>query len=212
MFKLTPKEQKLVILLGCLLVVGMVLRFTLPDKEDLEVVKGQEGDRDSTAGLIEASAEGNESGSADINDEILVHVAGAVVNPGVYSLEEGARLYHALEKAGGQLGEAALDQVNLAQPLYDGQQVYIPRPYSGESGEFSTPGGALFAAAEGKININMADKAELETLPGIGTVKAQSILSYREKEGPFREVEELLKVSGIGDKTLESIIELVTIY
>ncbi len=206
MLKLTPKEQKLVILLGCLLVLGLVLRFTLPDKGGLEVIKGEEAGDDISAGLIDADAEG----SSVKKEKNIVHVAGAVVNPGVYSLEEDARLYDALEEAGGHLGEADLDRVNLAQPLLDGQQVYIPRKDYGDAENNSFPGGA--SSAGGKVNINMAEKSELEALPGIGAVKAQSIINYREQGGPFRDIEELLNVSGIGDKTLEAIYDLVTIY
>lgn len=211
MFKLTPKEQKLLILLGFLLVLGLVLRFTLPDKGELEVIKGEETGDDFSAGFIDAAGEGSSGeGSSGENQKIIVHVAGAVVNPGVYSLEEDARLYDALEEAGGHLGEAALDLVNLAQPLLDGQQVYIPRQDYGDPADNSFPGGA--SSAGGKVNINTAGKSDLETLPGIGAVKAQSIINYREQDGPFRDIKELLNVSGIGDKTLESIDDLVTIY
>lgn len=209
LFKLTPKEQKLVLLLVCLLVLGIVLRFALPvGGESPEILlngemKGNDKDAEVPEGEVPEEKE-----------LIIIHITGAVREPGVYILEEGARVYEAVEKAGGQSDDADLEMINLAEPLYDGQPVYVPRKSDRDP---SQPPGGIFQGGlqqgkEGRININSANKSQLETLPGIGAVKAQNIIDYREKNGPFKSVDDLLKVTGIGEKTLESLGDLITIY
>lgn len=217
MFKLTPKEQKLLLLLVCLLALGIVLRFVLFRQDTSVALTAQTGSSDN---IMENMAEKEENEEEtkeedDVEKVIIVHVTGAVNNPGVYYLPEGARVFHAVEEAGGASEEADLERINLAQPLYDGQPVYVPR--KGEEGS-PQPSGINNSQSGSpshniaKININTASKSQLETLPGIGSVKAQNIITYREKNGPFQRVEDLLKVSGIGEKTLEGIIELITVY
>lgn len=218
LLKLTPKEQKLVLLLGCLLILGFVLRFVLPEQESLQITRGSEEveEAPSLSGNLhgEETGQGNFSSEATKTKTIEVHVAGAVARAGVYLLEEGSRVYQAVEKAGGALEDADLERVNLAQPLYDGQQIIIPRQLQGgasgdETGLNPSESGS---SQSGKININLATQSQLETLPGIGSVKARGIIKYREENGYFSSIEDLLKVSGIGEKTLEGIRELITIY
>lgn len=134
---------------------------------------------------------------------IYVHVAGAVREPGLYRLEEGERVDDAVRAAGGPLEVADLDGVNLAAKLKDGDKVVVPAlGAEGEEGE---------QGAGGKVNLNRADAAALESLPGIGPALSQRILAYREDHGGFGAVEELLKVSGIGPRTFETLAELVTV-
>ena len=211
MFKLTPREKKLLYLLLCLLLLGLVLRLTLKGPGSDPITKIAATDDQGVAPEGETVKETSETETG----VIIVHVTGAVKNSGVYTLPEGSRVFHAVDEAGGALEDADLERINLAQPLYDGQPVFVPRKgddsLSGPEGLISSPG--EFAAAGGqKININTANKSQLETLPGIGNVKAQSIISHREKNGPFRSIEELLNVNGIGEKTLDVIRELVTVY
>ncbi|MGA9172525.1 MAG: helix-hairpin-helix domain-containing protein [Thermoactinomyces sp.] len=140
------------------------------------------------------------------NDPIVIDIKGAVGHPGIYRLEQDARVYDALEKAGGARKDADLNRVNLAQPLTDGMVVYIPK--QGET----DPGGWMMTSEEGnpqgtsasdKIHINQATLEELEQLNGIGPSKAKNIFQYREEHGPFRTIEEIANVPGIGEKTLE---------
>jgi competence protein ComEA len=138
--------------------------------------------------------------------ELSVHVVGAVSYPGVYRLEEGDRVIDAIEEAGGPLPEADLEALNLAQTVHDGQKVMVPM-----LGE-----GAVSSSSEGegestKININHASEKELEELPGIGPTLAGRIVSYREKSGGFRSVEELKQVTGIGEKKFAELKDLVEI-
>jgi competence protein ComEA len=213
LFKLTPKEQKLVILLGFLLALGIVLKFVLPEPETLHISKGAGagGEGAPLHGRVQG-VPGEEMGQdslSEMKNTIMVHVAGAVTRSDVYVLEEGARVHQAIEKAGGALEDADLERINLAQPLYDGQQVIVPRQLQGgiPSGEIGTP-----PHNEGKININLATQSQFESLPGIGAVKAQSIIRYRQENGYFSSIEDLTKVNGIGEKTLENIKEFITIY
>jgi competence protein ComEA len=138
---------------------------------------------------------------------ITVHLAGAVVNPGVYHLPAGSRVYELLDLAGGFSDEADRDYINQARPLMDGEQVYVLK-HSEDSSISST----LAAGGAAKININIASAAELTSLPGIGEVRANQIVAHREKHGLFTDVKELMDVSGIGEKTFENIAELITIY
>jgi competence protein ComEA len=137
---------------------------------------------------------------------LVVHVAGAVVHPGVVILDPGARVMDAVQQAGGPLPDAELDSLNLAQPVSDGQKITVPR-----KGESVGNGGGNASPGSGKVNINTAGKEELERLPGIGPTLAQRILDYREAHGGFRSVEELRKVSGIGPKKFEELKGLVEI-
>lgn len=209
MFKLTPKEQKLVLLLVCLLVLGIVLRFGLP-------AGGGESPEIILHGETESNDEHRDDGDGvEEKKIIIIHITGAVQEPGVYILEDGSRVYEAVEKAGGQSDDADLEMINLAEPLYDGQPVYVPRISDRDPSQVS--GGNMYREGlqhvkDGKININFANKSQLETLPGIGAVKAQGIIDYREKNGPFKSVDDLLKVTGIGEKTLESLVDLITVY
>lgn len=141
---------------------------------------------------------------------LKVHVSGAVARPGVYELAAGARVEEALRMAG-PLPEAEVHALNLAASLADGQKIVVPK--KGEAVETPTWGSpAGGAVARGKININSASAAELETLPGIGPTLAQRIVTYREEHGPFRSVEDIKNVPGIGEGRFGQIKDLITVY
>jgi competence protein ComEA len=137
---------------------------------------------------------------------ILVHVAGAVVNRGVYDLPLGSRVIDAIEAAGGGTDAANIHALNLAALLRDEDYIYVPTMEE----ETIMSGVNAVANNTGKINLNRASKEELETLPGIGPALASRIITYRETNGPFRRVDELKKVSGIGDVRFEELKDLVT--
>ncbi len=136
---------------------------------------------------------------------IMVYVAGAVARPGVYTLNQGARVADALNVAGGVSPDAELSGLNLAAKLRDGEKVAIPRV--GESPQ--TPGDA--SRSERHVNLNTASAAELDQVPGIGPVLAERILDYRESHGAFGAIEELKQVEGIGPKKFEDLKDKVEI-
>jgi len=142
--------------------------------------------------------------SADLT--VVVHVLGAVREPGLYTLPEGSRVIDAVAAAGGFSPEADRGGVNLARVLVDAEQVRIPTPE-----ESAEAGGSASTTGDGLIRLNSADQSALETLPRVGPAMAARILALRQERGGFRSVEELLDVSGIGDKTFEALRPLVTL-
>lgn len=147
-------------------------------------------------------------GEPDRPKTVKVHVSGAVARPGVYELPTGARVIEAVEEAG-PLPEADLDALNLAAPLMDGQKIPVPR--KGEAARLPAAAGGGSPAGT-LININTASAAELEALPGIGPSLAQRIVAYREEHGPFRTIEDIKNVSGIGEGRFAQIKDLITVY
>lgn len=149
---------------------------------------------------------------------IAVHVIGAVPRPGLYEFPEGARVQDAIDAAGGLLAEADPGSINLAALLEDGQQLDIPyaagsEPVQGSNNSFAQPlpTEAPTAGAQDLININTATAEELDSLPGIGPTTALKIIDYRNQNGPFNSIEDIMNVSGIGPSTFENIKDLITV-
>ena len=141
---------------------------------------------------------------------VIVHITGAVPRPGVYALPEGSRVQDAIAAAGGFLAEAEKTEINLAALLIDGEKLDIPY-LEGGSLVLPTPGATVVAATTELIDINTASQSELETLPGIGPTTAQKIIEYRQQNGAFVSIEELINVSGIGPGLYERVKDLITV-
>jgi len=139
---------------------------------------------------------------------LMVHVVGAVREPGLYRLREGSRVADAVERAGGARPKAALELINLAAPVADGQQVLVPRRGEAASGVDAAPGSTEPSLAQ-RVHLNSATIEDLDTLPGVGPVTAQKILDYRTEHGAFQSVDELDAVSGIGPATLAELKPLI---
>jgi len=140
--------------------------------------------------------------------QLVVDVAGAVRRPGLYRMPQGSRIADALTRAGGATARAAVDAVNLAAPLVDGEQVVIPLRVAG-GGAAAAPPGASPTAPSGPVSLSAATVAQLDALPGIGPVTAQKIVDYRTEHGAFPSVEELDAISGIGPAKLDQLQGLV---
>lgn len=138
-------------------------------------------------------------------EQLYVHVAGEVVSPGLYLLDQGARVADALAAAGGFTEGADRASVNLARKLVDGEQILVPAVGAAPP---AAAGGAP-AAVGGPLSLSSATAAQLEELPEVGPATAAKIVAYREENGPFASVDQLLEVPGIGEKTLEAFRDLV---
>ena len=138
---------------------------------------------------------------------MYIDIEGAVVNPGVYKIREGDRIFHAIAKAGGLKDTADIKSINKAEVLSDGQKIYIFEV--GEEGHSSeaSPGDK----SGDKININIADENKLQEIQGVGPSMANRIIEYRKSNGRFKKIDDLKNVSGIGDKRFESMKDSITI-
>lgn len=146
---------------------------------------------------------------ADVGDAVVVHVVGEVAAPGVLTLPVGARVVDAIDEAGGPLPTADVAALNLARELVDGEQVVVPRPGDPPPAPV-VPSGAV-AAPGTPLDLNAADLAALDGLPGIGPVLAERILAWRDEHGRFTTVEELAEVPGIGPSLLGDLRDLVRV-
>lgn len=200
-------------LIGILVGTAVVLLAGDDDNAPIQILlPTPDAARDS-----QATANGPAAGQSSVEGELKVYITGAVRNPGVYHLLAGDRVEDAVAAAGGAIAEADLEAVNLARRVQDEAYYHVPRV-----GETPRPpveaatapdqsGIAGSGSGKGLIDLNTASAELLETLPGIGQVRAQAILEYRKRNGPFRSVEQVTGVEGIGPNTYQQIQDLVTV-
>jgi competence protein ComEA len=203
-------------------VVGLVGWWALrpapaPAVESALPLAGQGGTEAGASSTVPAAASVTTTVST-APAELVVHAAGAVVAPGVHRVAAGSRVADLLAAAGGPAADADLDRVNLAAPLADGQRVWFPRVGEAAPPSVSEPGGGGVgsagggpAATSGPIDLNDATAEELEALPGVGPSIAAAIVEYRERNGPYGSVDDLLDVPGIGPARLDQLRPLVTV-
>ena len=170
---------------------------------------GSPGTSEPLAPVVSSDAGGSgASGGTDAGEELVVDVAGKVRRPGIAVLPPGSRVVDALDAAGGARRGVDLTSLNLARPVVDGEQILVGvAPVAGVAGTVDAP------APDGAtlVNLNTADQAALDTLPGVGPVTADAILAWRDANGAFTSVDELLEVDGIGEATLADLAPLVTL-
>ncbi|MDE6712975.1 MAG: helix-hairpin-helix domain-containing protein [Lachnospiraceae bacterium] len=171
-----------------------------------DAVSGQEAQEQPAA---EPEGYSDEIGEnvAGQQEDIYVHICGAVQSPGVYALPEGSRLYEAVDAAGGFLPDACQDYCNLALTVSDGMQYQIPTEDEALSGNLPEVMQENLSSYDnqGLLNINLATAAELMSLPGIGQTRADAIITYREQHGAFACKEDIMQVTGIKDAVYEKI-------
>jgi len=230
--ELERREVLGLLLVGFLLAGGAAFWFvrTLPSAVRIQALGGGGG---GAGGLSSSGAGGGGSGggygssgppggpsppgATPTPSQVVVDVAGWVRKPGVYSFSQGERAVDAIRKAGGARTGADLTSINLAALLSDGEQIIVGKagsgtPVSSTSTGSSGVGGGSGAPGPGSpVNLNTATLEQLESLPGIGPAFAQRILDYRTQHGSFRTVDDLLNVSGIGDKRLADLKPDVTV-
>lgn len=186
-----------------LCIAGLQIAHALLPGTEFSISKAQT----STSEPIEDTS----SDTPIVEKTIFVHVEGAVAAPGLFELSEGSRVYDAIQAAGGFTEDARHDAVNLARVLTDGEQIIVPTTQN-DGGSDTTPATAASpGTATGKVNINTADAAALDTLPGIGASTAAKIIADREANGPFKTIEDLKRVSGIGDKKFSQLEGSITV-
>jgi competence protein ComEA len=160
-----------------------------------------------SSGSSTAEADGSGGGvsfAAEDGGDVVVHVAGAVRTPGVYRLPAGSRVTDAVERAGGASAEAAIDAINLAARLADGQQIVMPARAKGPVG---VAGGTTAATSDSDapISLGTATVEQLDTIEGIGPVTAQNIIDFRDQHGGLSSIDQLDEISGIGPATMEAL-------
>ena len=194
-------QQKRIILCMVLVIIGTVFFVQTMQLNQPEAVVVQT----NTAEKPEDSFSQPET----IKNELVVHVAGAVQNPGVYTLQDGSRVEDAITRAQ-LLPQSDADALNRAALLSDGQKIVVP--FSGES-QTSNPltESETETMPNDKVNLNHATLAQLMTLPGIGEVKAQAIMQYRQEHNGFQTIDQLLQVNGIGSAIYSQIADLVCV-
>jgi competence protein ComEA len=184
-----PRQRRLRLSIGAAVVVALVV---LSGAVGLGLLRGQ-------AAPTESVPMSTDEPAVSASGELYVHVLGAVEQPGLYVLDLDARLVDAVAAAGGTTDQADLAGVNLARAVTDGEQIIVPVIGAGAG----APGAA--APGDDRIDLNTADQAALETLPRIGPALAERILAWREENGRFQSVDDLLAVPGIGEKLLAGI-------
>lgn len=204
--------KKIRILLGIVFAAAVLTAGCRNEKADglTEMELGQTGEI-STEGDKPAAEDAKEQGEAVA---VFVYICGAVEAPGVYKLDSDSRVYEAIEQAGGVTGTAAGEALNQARLIVDGERIYVPTTEELEKGIVDGSMPEVTGTdnnTEGKININTALKEELKLLPGIGDAKAGSIVSYRDENGAFQSIEELMMVEGIKEGVFNKIKDNITI-
>ena len=209
MFNLSNQEKITIILLLIVIIVGagMVLYKNINNEDNFIINNASNISENNPAIQIEIPP-------------VIFHIAGAVENPGVYQLKSTDRIVDAVKIAGGAAEEANLDSINLAALLKDGQKIIVPyKTYSETGKEINTNtynnAESMYSSSSdstsAKININTADANMLQTLSGIGPVLSERIIEYRNQNGFFGVIDDIVDVSGIGEKKFEGIRELICV-
>ncbi len=209
MFNFSNQEKITIILLLILIIigVGIVLNKNINREDNFIVNRASDISENNPATQIEIPT-------------VIIHIAGAVKNPGVYQLKPTDRIVDAVKIAGGATEEANLDLINLAAILKDGQKIIIPYKTYSETGEeinantYNHTASAYSSSpvsTSAKININTANATMLQTLPGIGPVISERIIECRNQNGLFGVIDDIKDVSGIGEKKFEGIKDLICV-
>lgn len=223
--KIHASDVSTPVLVGVLALVAIAIVLTVQNVagaiggHDFAISKQQDGAAQTSAEPTQG-AEGSEQDYPADTKKVTIHVSGAVVSPGVYSIDEGSRVQDAVSAASGFTQDAARDSCNLARKVADGEQITILTTEQaagtvaantiGNVGSSSISGKAVITPGT-LVNINTATSEQLQALPGIGAATAAKIIANRQDEGPFQKKDDLKRISGIGDKKYAALSDLITI-
>ncbi|MGV8896157.1 MAG: helix-hairpin-helix domain-containing protein [Rhodoglobus sp.] len=198
-----PPRRRLRVTVGAVVVLVLVALGCAV----LVAALGDHGSTSDVARTTPSATPGSDSPGDSTGGAIFVHILGAVERPGLYSLSEGDRAIDAVAAAGGFIDTADQRQLNLARFVVDGEQIVVPVIGEIPDAAAANPGSTV----GGKVNINTADEAALDTLPQVGPAMAARIIAYRTANGRFEAIEDLMNVTGVGAKTFEGMRDLVTV-
>ncbi|WHH58427.1 helix-hairpin-helix domain-containing protein [Petroclostridium sp. X23] len=210
MFNLTKREK--VIILTAIIVVAACIGTILLSRNKAEPIQIY----DNNAQPVYAQQDIQQASEDQVQQEetktIIVDVKGQVRNPGIVTLEEGKRVYDAIEYAGGITENGNLDAINLAAYLKDGQCIYVPEKGENLDNKEIMISQQISEQTGRMININTANEQELMELPGIGPATAKKIIDFRSTNNGFASIEDIMNVSGIGEKKFQQIKDLISIH
>ena len=201
---LENKEKIIIAIIGVILIISLIIYFIDRNEEDEFIEINNEIANLTEEEVVEEIEE---------IEEIILHIIGAVKNPGIVKIKEGSRIVDVIEAAGGITEDADVSKINLAYIVEDGQKIFIPSitdEITEETEYVTSESGDNIIVDDNKgenvmVNINKATQTELETLPGIGPAMALRIIEHREENGNFENIEEIKNVKGIGDSKFENI-------
>ncbi|AGV73706.1 helix-hairpin-helix domain-containing protein [Lactococcus cremoris] len=205
---------KIMLLVVCALIAGGIFYIFTNSPKPAETLSVENLSSSSTKSSV---SKFNSSSSEKNKNEIMVDLKGAVAKPNVYQISSDERLVDLIRQAGGFTDQADQKSINLSAKLKDEEVIYVPKVGESSSSESTdSPTGSsvsnqISTTSGPKVNINKADLTELQKLTGIGQKKAQDIIDFRMKNGDFKSIEDLGKVSGFGDKTLEKLKDEISI-
>ena len=214
------RDQIKTVALPCLVLAAVLFFWFYGNAQDSEQVYMEDAQAAAENQPTETQqAELAAKGAENIPEQgdIYVDICGEVAKPDVYRVKNGSRLFEVIAQAGGLTAQADINVINRAETVRDGQKIRIlsyeeTNQGAQQQGDASASQyGSQAQENDGKININLADAATLQTIPGIGPSKAERILEYRETTGPFQSIEDIKNVSGIGNKTFENIREYLSV-
>jgi competence protein ComEA len=213
-------QYKFYLVAGAMLVLGAVYYFYIyqPKTTVEQKITGIDTSAPSkvTNETKQANNQNEQTKQVKKDEDLMVDVKGEIKQPGVYHSNQNERVMDVIERAGGLTDNADKTQVNFAAHVQDEMVIYIPAKGEVTAGSPANSTSSIEApkgsgAKDGKININKADENELQNLPGVGPAKAASIIQYRQDNGLFQSIEDLKKISGIGDKTFEKLKESISV-
>lgn len=202
MFEYNNKIKILIIgVISTILLIGVIIYFFIENKNDNQYFEFNELCEDKLENTVENVIE-----NVIIEEKIVVHISGEVINPGVITLKDGSRVVDAIDMAGGVTQNADLSKINLAYILEDAQKVHIPsKDEENTVEEITSQSNSINKEKNLIININTANEKELQNLPGIGESIAKRIINYRKENGKFNSIEDIKNVSGIGESKFNKI-------